>query len=168
MEASGMTTKTSILDNQYTHDYCQGDHPKGGECGEEMENGQTECHVCGTPAVWVNKGSKKYRLAPKDDKGRRMLKIISKKGLRITYFRNAKELHRWERIAATVPMRQVVEITNQCCQGKKGYAALNHTLNALDYLIMHDRVEQTPEITEDTIVISSSGSDGWDDAEYVE
>lgn len=154
-----MSENISILDSTVGSGQCEGEHPEGGDCLEPLalcedcgsthppeekcqdnEHPVHECHVCSTKAMWVKNpdGWKdKMKRSPSDDLGKEMLEKMG-----IHYFQTAAQLRQWQEFIEVIPGSQIRKIWGECGKSTRKFGWLQYTLNKLNWLIDHGKVEQ--------------------------
>jgi hypothetical protein len=131
---------TSILDSTVGSGACEGEHPEGGECLEPLEQPAKVCHICGSVVVWVKNPESfkdKMKRKPTDDLGIEMLKMMG-----IHYFQTAAQLKQWQEFIKVIPESQIRETLAECGRSTRRYGWMKYTLNKLNWLVEHGKVEQ--------------------------
>jgi len=132
---------TSILDSTIGAGLCEGIHPGDGDkCLEPLDYPMQVCEVCNTPVIWVKNSDsvkRKRKLSPADDLGKKMLKLM-----KINNFQTAAQRRRWQEFIEIIPEPQIRETWESCGRNSRKFGWLQYTLNKLNWLIDHGKVEQ--------------------------
>lgn len=154
----------SVLDITVGEGRCEGIHPDDGKdcleplchcegCGSTHPSEEEcpvskapihECHVCETRVMWVKNPDSfrdKLKRAPADKLGKEMLEIMG-----IHYFQTAAQLRQWQEFIEVIPESQIRRTWNECGKSTRKHGWLKYTLNKLNWLIDHGKVERMPVV----------------------
>lgn len=121
---------------------CGSTHPPENECKERPSH---KCHVCGTNALWVKNPDvykDKMKRRPVDDLGVEMLEEV----MGIYYFQTAAQLRQWKEFIEVIPESQIRKTWDECGKSTRKYGWLKYTLNKLNWLIDHGKIEKMPVV----------------------